>query len=109
LPASGLADAKGIATFPEGTYIVWQRIWRHRLEFYPYISILLFWLFGSALGSLAVKNRPGIVTLGIATIVPVGLIIVAVIKTYRELPETGTLPGPEEANNSELITMEANR
>ncbi len=79
---------------------MWQRIWRNRLEFYPYLSILLFWLFGSALGSLTVKSRPGIVALGMVTIVPIALIMIAVIKTFKELPETGTLPGPGEDNNA---------
>ena len=75
---------------------MWKKIWRNKLEFYPYMAILFFWFSGSLLQSLSLKNRPGIVTLGLVTILPVGLITIAMVRTYRTLPETGTLPGPGE-------------
>jgi hypothetical protein len=71
-----------------------QKIWRNRNEFYPYLAILSFWFFGSFLQSLTLNNRPAIVMLGLITILPVGLIAAAMVKTYKTLPETGTLPGP---------------
>jgi hypothetical protein len=64
-----------------------SKIWKNRIEFYPYISIYLFWFFGSFLSSLRVQNRPGIVTLGLITIPSILLITIAFVKTYRELPE----------------------
>jgi uncharacterized membrane protein len=51
------------------------------------------WFFVSFLGSLGVKNQPGITTLGLITIPAIICLIIAIIKTYRELPETGKLPG----------------
>lgn len=77
---------------------MWHKIWKHRLEFYPYFSIYLFWFVGSFLSSLRVQNRPGIVTLGLITIPSIWLITMAFIKTYKELPsviERGWREGPE--------------
>jgi len=66
---------------------MWKKIWKNRVEFYPYLSIYLFWFLGSLLSSLRVQNRPGIVTLGLVTIPSILLITIATIKTYKELPE----------------------
>ena len=77
---------------------MWKKIWRNRLEFYPYMSILFFWFFGSFVQSLKVTSQSGITTLGLITVFPVGLIVIAVVKTYKALPETGTVPGPDENN-----------
>jgi len=41
---------------------------------------------GSFLSSLRVQNRPGIVALGWITLPVVVVFLVAVIRTYRELP-----------------------
>ncbi len=61
------------------------KFWKNRLEFFPYFSILFFWFFGCFLSSLLVKNRPGIVTLGLITIPSVILILIAIGRTYKEL------------------------
>ena len=63
---------------------MWLNIWRNRLEFYPYLTILLFWFFGAAMGSLIVQNRPGIVALGVVTNPSITLIIIAAIRTYKD-------------------------
>jgi hypothetical protein len=61
-----------------------RNLWKNQFEFYPYIAIFLIWL--STMGSsFLVKNRPGIVTLGLITIPSVVLLIIAVIKTIIEL------------------------
>jgi len=73
---------------------MWNRIWRNRLEFYPYAAILFFWFFGSLVQSLTLSGRPWILAMGLITILPVALISLAMIRTYRALPETGTLQGP---------------
>jgi len=65
---------------------MWKKIWKNRLEFYPYLAIYLFWFLGSFVSSLRVQNRPGIVLLGVVTIPSIVLITVAVVRTYRELP-----------------------
>ena len=65
---------------------MWNKIWDNRLEFYPYLSITLFWFLGSFMSSFQVKNRPGIVALGVVTIPSVVLITIATVRTYRELP-----------------------
>ena len=65
---------------------MWRKIWKNRVEFYPYLSIYLFWFLGSFVSSLRVKNRPGIVLLGVVTIPSILLITIAVVRTYRELP-----------------------
>jgi hypothetical protein len=65
-----------------------KKIWRNRVDLYPYFSIYLFWFMGAFLGSLGVQNRPGIVTLGVVTIPSVTLITIAAVRTYRELPES---------------------
>jgi len=65
---------------------MWRKIWKNKVEFYPYFSIYLFWFVGSFLSSLRVQNRPGIVALGLITIPSILLITIAFIKTYRELP-----------------------
>jgi len=62
-----------------------RKLWKNRLEFYPYLSISLFWFFGAFLSSLQVKNRPGIVALGLITIPALTLIAAAALKTYKEL------------------------
>ena len=63
-----------------------QKIWKHRVEFYPYVSIYIFWFLGSFVSSLQVKNRPGITLLGLITIPSIALITIAAVKTYKELP-----------------------
>lgn len=63
---------------------MWNKLWANRDEFYPYIALWLFWS-GSCFGSaVIVKNRPGIMTLGLVTIPAIFLLILAIIKTYRE-------------------------
>ena len=65
---------------------MWSKIWKNRLEFYPYLSIFLFWFLACFVSSLRVQNRPGIVTLGVVTIPSLIMIAIATVKTYRELP-----------------------
>ena len=65
---------------------MWRKIWRNRIEFYPYLSISLFWFLACFLSSLSVRNRPGIVALGAVTIPSLAMITIAAVKTYRELP-----------------------
>lgn len=65
---------------------MWKKIWRNRLEFYPYLSIYLFWFLGSFVSSFQVQNRPGIHALGLVTLPSVLLITIAAVRTYRELP-----------------------
>lgn len=65
---------------------MWRKIWKNRIDFYPYLSIYLFWFLACFVSSLRVQNRPGIVTLGLITIPSITVIAVAVVKTYRELP-----------------------
>jgi len=64
---------------------MWSKIWKNRVEFYPYVSIYLFWFLGSFVSSFMVKNRPGIVALGLITIPSIILITIATVRTYREL------------------------
>ncbi len=64
-----------------------SKIWKNRLEFYPYFAIFLFWFLGSFVPSFKVMNRPGIILLGFVTIPSVVLISAAAIKTYRELSD----------------------
>ena len=71
-----------------------RKIWRNKLEFYPYLAILAFWFFGSFVQSFMLTDRPEIVVRGLITIPPVVLVAAAIVKTYRTLPENGTLPGP---------------
>jgi hypothetical protein len=66
--------------------LVWRKVWRNRIEFYPYLSIYLFWFLGSFVSSFQVQNRPGIVALGVVSLPSVLLITVAAVRTYRELP-----------------------
>ncbi len=70
---------------------MWGVIRKNRVEFYPYLSVLLFWFFGAAVGSLAIKNRPGIVLLGLVSLPSVALIVFAATKTYQQLAQD-TLP-----------------
>ncbi len=73
-----------------------KKVWKNRIEFYPYLVILLFW-FGSAFTpSLVVQNRPGIIALGAITIPSMVLVIIAIVKTYESLPDSGKLPGPKD-------------
>ena len=65
---------------------MWSKIWKNRVEFYPYLAIYLFWFLGSFVSSFRVQNRPGIVLLGVVTIPSLVLITIAVVRTYRELP-----------------------
>ena len=65
---------------------MWKKIWENRLEFYPYLSITLFWFLGSFASSFQVKNRPGILALGVVSIPSMVLITIAAVRTYRELP-----------------------
>jgi uncharacterized membrane protein len=71
---------------------MFSKIWRNRIEFYPYISLFILGIFFTFLYSLAVQSQPGIVTLGVAAIPALLLIIIAAVKTYRELPDEGTAP-----------------
>ncbi len=65
---------------------MWKKIWKNRLEFYPYLAIYLFWFMGAFLNSFQVRNRPGIVALGVVTIPSIALITLAAVRTFRELP-----------------------
>ncbi len=65
---------------------MWNKIWKNRLEFYPYLSLFLFWFTGSFLSSFQVRNRPGIFALGVVTIPSILLVAIAAVRTYRELP-----------------------
>ncbi|MEW6443925.1 MAG: hypothetical protein AB1640_23515 [bacterium] len=65
---------------------MWKKIWRNRVEFYPYFAIYLFWFMGAFLGSLGIQNRPGIVALGVVTVPSLTLITIAAVRTYRGLP-----------------------
>ena len=65
---------------------MWRKIWKNRLEFYPYLSLFIFWFLACFLNSLAVQNRPGIVAMGVVTIPSITMCIIAAVKTYRELP-----------------------
>jgi hypothetical protein len=65
---------------------MWRKIWKNRIEFYPYFSIYLFWFLACFVSSLRVQNRPGIVALGLITLPSIAMITAAVVKTYRELP-----------------------
>lgn len=60
-------------------------LWKHRVEFYPYLAIYLFWFFGAFLGSFQVRHRPGIVALGLVTVPSIALITVAAVRTWREV------------------------
>jgi len=64
-----------------------KKIWKNRIEFYPYVSILLFWFLSSFVTSLKVKSPPGITLLGLITTPSITLILMAAFKTYKELPE----------------------
>ena len=63
-----------------------KKIWKNRIEFYPYLAILIFWFLGSLVSSLKVQNRPGLTLLGLITLPSIALIAMAAVKTYRELP-----------------------
>ena len=65
---------------------MWKKIWENRLEFYPYFSIALFWFMGSFMSSFLVRNRPGILALGVVTVPSLVLITIAAVRTYKELP-----------------------
>ncbi len=67
---------------------MWGKIWKNRLEFYPYLSLFIFWFLACLVNSLGVQNRPGIVRLGVVTIPSLALIAIAAVKTYRELTRT---------------------
>lgn len=64
-----------------------SKIWKNRIEFYPYVAFSVFFFFGTFVESFKVMNRPGITLLGLVTIPSVALIATAVFKTYRELPD----------------------
>lgn len=64
-----------------------RKIWKNRIDFYPYFAIFIFWFLGSFASSLKVLNRPGITLLGLITIPSVVLISAAAVKTYKELSE----------------------
>jgi len=74
--------------------MMWKKIWRNRLEFYPYLAILAFWFFGSFVQALTLLHRPVIVALGLVTIPAIGLVAVAMVRTYRTLPKTASLSAP---------------
>jgi hypothetical protein len=66
-----------------------KRIWKNRLEFYPAFALFIWYAVGCVLTSLTVRDRPGIVTLGLITLPSVALYITAVVRTYRGLPPAG--------------------
>jgi hypothetical protein len=68
---------------------MWKKIWKNRIEFYPAIAVFIWYTIGTALNSLAVKSRPGIMTLGWITLPTVVVFFVAVIKTYRDVTSEG--------------------
>jgi hypothetical protein len=70
-----------------------KKLWKNRVEFYPYVSIFLFWFLGSFMSSFRVQNRPGIFALGLVTIPSITLIAIATIRTYRELPNAARPQG----------------
>ena len=69
-----------------------KKFGRNIVQFFPYLVVFYMWFVVSFLGSLGVKNRPGITALGLLTIPAVVCLIIAAIKTYKELPEEGTVP-----------------
>jgi hypothetical protein len=69
-----------------------KRFFRNIIEFLPYLVMFYMWFFGSFMSSLGVQNQPGIVKLGWITTPAVICIIIAIIRTYKELPKTGRLP-----------------
>jgi len=77
----------GIVRKIEG-HTMLRKLWTNRIEFYPYVSILFFWFLSSFVSSLKVKSPNGITLLGLITIPSVVLILIAAVKTYRELSET---------------------
>ena len=69
-----------------------KKVLRNILEFFPYLVFLNMWFLGSFLGSFAVENQPGITALGWVTIPAMICFVIALIRTYKKLPETGRLP-----------------
>ncbi|MEN6466417.1 MAG: hypothetical protein ABFD62_14690 [Syntrophaceae bacterium] len=66
-----------------------RRLWKNRLEFYPAISLFFWYTVGSWLSSLRVQNRPGMVALGLITVPVVIVFFIAVVQTYKSLPQEG--------------------
>ena len=62
-----------------------KKIWRNRLEFYPALSLFIWYTVGCALTSLGVQSRPGVGTLGWITLPSVIVFFIGVVRTYREL------------------------
>jgi len=71
---------------------VMNKVGRNIVPFFPYFVVFYMWFFASFLGSLGVENQPGITALGWLTTPAVVCLVIAVIKTYRELPEEGKVP-----------------
>jgi hypothetical protein len=65
-----------------------KKLWKNRLEFYPALVFIVWYLLAAALGSLGVQH-PGIGKIGWYTTPSIILLIVAVVRTYRELPPEG--------------------
>jgi len=63
-----------------------RKIWKNRLEFYPAFVFVVWYGMADVLGSLGVRH-PGIGKIGWVTTPCVILFIIAVVRTYRELPE----------------------
>ncbi len=59
-----------------------RKIWKNRVEFYPYVTIYMSML-GTFANSLIVKNRPGIIALGLITLPSAAIIARAAMKTYQ--------------------------
>ena len=62
-----------------------RKIWKNRLEFYPYLAIFNVWFLGCYLASLGVQDKPGITKLGWITLPTVIVFIIAVVRTYKGL------------------------
>lgn len=84
---------------------MWSKIWKNRLEFYPYLSIFLFWFLACFVSSLRVQNRPGIVALGVVTIPSLIMIAIATVKTCREVkhPPTKGTTVPSNRNDAKIL------
>ena len=64
-----------------------RKIWKNRLEFYPYLAIFNVWFLGCYLASLGVQGKPGITKLGWITLPAVIAFIISVVRTYKGLKQ----------------------
>jgi len=62
-----------------------RKIWKNRLEFYPYLAIFNVWFLGCYLASLGVHDKPGITKLGWITLPTIIVFIISVVRTYKGL------------------------